>query len=76
MTQRTLRRRCVFTILALAWSSAMALEEPRFERIESDGSFDLRRYPACIVAETEVASDFANAGNAAFGRLARTRRSP
>jgi hypothetical protein len=55
----------------LAWGSVMALEEPRFEKLESEGSFELRRYAPYIVAETVVTTDFSSAGNEGFRRLAR-----
>lgn len=48
----------------------MALEELRFETLESEGAFELRRYAPYIVAETVVTSSFGDAGNEGFRRLA------
>jgi len=45
---------------------AVAVEEPAFEIVEADGIMELRRYAPLLVAETEVAGEFADAGNAAF----------
>jgi len=52
-------------------SRAMAIEEPAYRSLEQDGSFELREYPAHLVAETVVAAGFEEAGNIAFGRLFR-----
>ena len=49
---------------------AIAIEETKFEVIESEGNFELRQYPAHVVAETLVEGDFSEVGNAAFRRLA------
>ena len=59
-----------FACLLLACDLVMALEEPRFESLESEGALELRRYAPYIVAETVVATDFAAAGNEGFRRLA------
>jgi hypothetical protein len=47
----------------------MAIEEPGFQVLEQEGSFELREYPAYVVAETRVEAGFASAGNIAFQRL-------
>ena len=47
----------------------MAIEEPVFQVLERSGSFELREYPAYVVAETRVEAGFASAGNIAFQRL-------
>jgi SOUL heme-binding protein len=57
----------LFAVLASA--TAMAIEEPRFQVLEQQGSFELREYPSYVVAETRVEADFASAGNIAFQRL-------
>ena len=49
---------------------AQAIEETKYEVIESEGEFELRQYPAHVVAETLVEGDFSEAGNEAFRRLA------
>ncbi len=69
-TFRTLRAaRCAALFAVLASATAMAIEEPRFEVLEQQGSFELREYPAYVVAETRVEAGFASAGNIAFQRL-------
>jgi hypothetical protein len=55
----------------LVTSTAMAIEEPRFQVLEKDGSFELREYSAYIVAETRVEAGFEDAGSLAFQRLFR-----
>jgi len=49
---------------------AQAIEETKYEVIESEGEFELRQYSAHVVAETFVEGDFGKAGNEAFNRLA------
>jgi len=49
----------------------MAIEEPRFNVLEKDGSFELREYSPYIVAETRVEAGFEDAGSVAFQRLFR-----
>jgi len=60
---------CAALFAVLASATAMAIEEPRFEVLEQENSFELREYPAYVVAETRVEAGFANAGNIAFQRL-------
>jgi hypothetical protein len=48
----------------------MAIEEPKYTVVQSDGSFSVRQYDRMIVAETEVEADFESAGNRAFRSLA------
>jgi hypothetical protein len=59
----------IVTLLSIP--TAMAIEEPRFEVLEKDGSFELREYLPYIVAETRVEADFEEAGSVAFQRLFR-----
>jgi hypothetical protein len=49
----------------------MAVEEPAYRLIKSDGSFELREYVPQVVVETRVDAGFEEAGNVAFGRLFR-----
>jgi hypothetical protein len=49
--------------------STVGIEKSKYSVIEKDGRCELRVYPPCIVAETLVESDFAEAGNIAFRRL-------
>lgn len=58
-------------VALLATPTAMAIEEPRFEVLEKDGSFELREYSPYIVAETRVDAGFEDAGSVAFQRLFR-----
>jgi len=55
---------------ALAASPAMATEEPKFELIERDDAFELRRYAPMIVAETWVEGSLSEGSNAGFRRIA------
>jgi hypothetical protein len=48
----------------------MAIEQPSYAVLESDGQLELRRYEPYIVAETLVDADFERAGNEGFRRLA------
>ena len=47
----------------------MAIEEPKFEKLVEYEEFELRKYPAIVVAETVVEEDFGQAGTSAFKRL-------
>jgi hypothetical protein len=49
----------------------MAVEEPAYRLIQSDGSFELREYAPQVLVETRVEAGFDEAGNVAFGRLFR-----
>jgi hypothetical protein len=49
---------------------AMAIEKLHYETIDKDGSFELRRYPDHIVAETVVEGPFGEAANEGFRILA------
>lgn len=51
-------------------SEVMALEEPPYEVVEKRSDYEIRRYPAYLVAEFEVESSFEDAGNDAFRPLA------
>jgi hypothetical protein len=66
-TPHAARFAALFAVLASA--TAMAIEEPRFKVLEQQGSFELREYPAYVVAETRVEAGFESAGNIAFQRL-------
>lgn len=58
-------------LAVLTTATAMATEEPGFQLLETDGSFELRQYAAYVVAETRVEADFEDAGSIAFRRLFR-----
>jgi hypothetical protein len=49
---------------------AMAVEEPAFEVIESDGAFEIRRYKPMLIAETFVDGDMDEASSKGFRRIA------
>ena len=48
----------------------MATEEPKFEVLSQDGSIELRRYPAFVVAETTVEGDMDAASGKGFRAIA------
>lgn len=48
---------------------AMAIEEAKYDVLEKDGSFEIRRYYPLILAETFVSGDFKDVGNIGFRRL-------
>lgn len=56
-------------VLLLA-GEVMALDEPLFEILSRSSDYEVRRYPAYLVAELEVRESFEEAGNAAFRPLA------
>lgn len=58
------------TLATLAASTAMAVEEPPFQSLVKDGAFELRSYPALVVAETVVKGDMDAASNQGFRRIA------
>jgi hypothetical protein len=64
----------VTTCLALAalmfGNTAMAIEEPSFNRLEKAGSIEIRHYNAVIVAETFVSGDMSAASNSGFRLIA------
>ena len=55
--------------LQLGSACAMAIEEPDYEILETDGQFELREYASHLVAETRIEADFSDAGSAGFRRL-------
>lgn len=48
----------------------MAVEEPAFDLIESDGAFEIRRYKPMLIAETFVEGDMDEASSKGFRRIA------
>nr|WP_314901315.1 heme-binding protein [uncultured Deefgea sp.] len=54
----------------LVGAPAMATEEPKFEVISQNNHFELRRYPAILVAEVEVAGDMDTASGQGFRAIA------
>ena len=66
---KLMRRTLIAIALILVGTNAMAIEEPKYEVLQSSGKFELREYAPYIVAETVVDSDFEDAGNVGFRRL-------
>lgn len=68
-----INRKIISAILILLYSlyipSAMAIEEAKYDVLEKDGSFEIRKYHSMIVAETYVEGNFEDAGNMGFQRL-------
>ena len=58
-------------LIILSGGSAMAIEQPRYEVIATDGDIEYREYAGYVVAQTRMPGDWsANAaGNEAFRRL-------
>ena len=58
------------TSLFLIQASAMAIEEPSYQVIDTHEDFEVRRYEPYLVAEVDVNGGFDDAGNSAFRILA------
>lgn len=57
----------IFALSCFYWiSSAMAIEEVKYDVLKKEGAFEIRKYYDHIVAETYVDSNFKDAGNIAF----------
>jgi len=54
----------------LCTGSAMALEEPKYEVIQADGNFEIRKYAPLLVAETLIDGDMDEASNKGFRLIA------
>lgn len=48
----------------------MAVEEPKYEVLDSFGDIEIRKYGPLVIAETEVTGEFSEAGNEGFKRIA------
>ena len=57
-------------LFVLLTGKAMAIEEPRYEVIVSDGPYEVRRYAPMLVAETIVDGDMDEASNKGFRLIA------
>jgi hypothetical protein len=57
-------------LLMFTGNIAMATEEPAFQIVIDDGAFQVRDYPALVVAQTPITGDRGQAGNAGFRILA------
>jgi hypothetical protein len=73
-SRRAVLQRAASIILAacalLSAGSALAIEEPAFELIESSGGVELRRYAPYVIAETFVEGSLGAASNQGFRRIA------
>jgi hypothetical protein len=58
----------IFFIM-ISTGEVMATEQAKYQLITQDDDIELREYEPHVVAETEVDSDFEDAGSAAFKRL-------
>jgi DNA gyrase inhibitor GyrI len=64
-------RQLIFLFVSLILgSSAMAVEEPKFEILVQDGKFELRKYAPVIVAETFIDGDMDAASGKGFRAIA------
>lgn len=59
----------VLAFIAIAGGCAITTEEVRYKVLVKAKGFELRDYPAHVVAETVVDATLEDAGNKAFGRL-------
>jgi len=48
----------------------MAVEEPKFELVETLGEIEIRKYGPMVLAETELSGDFSEVGNQGFRLVA------
>jgi hypothetical protein len=60
----------VLGVLLLFGSQAMAVDEPPYRASDVEGAFEVRDYPALVVAEVTVTGDQDEAGNRGFRLLA------
>jgi len=56
-------------LITMPLRNAFAVEETKYSVVKSYPDFEVRDYPAYLVAETTVDADFENAGSQAFQRL-------
>ena len=62
---------CVLLLIGSFWSStAMAIEEPRYDVVTTEGEFEIRRYAPILVAEVEVEGDMDEASSKGFRLIA------
>ena len=69
MTQLKYAHFPILLIIALSTTSAMAIEEAKYDVISKDNDIEVRGYIAHIVAETLVNGELEEAGNQAFQPL-------
>jgi hypothetical protein len=66
----TSKFRLLWTLLFLFCEAAMAVEEPRYTVLAADPPFEVRRYAAFVVAQTQIKGDFDAASRSGFRRIA------
>ena len=57
-------------LVLLCHGQAMAIEEPKYDVIQTDGSFEIRKYAPILVAETFVDGDMDEASSKGFRLIA------
>lgn len=67
---KTAITRIAALVTGLLGATAVAVETPKFKLVEKFDDVELREYPECVVAETEVEGEQSEVGNEAFSRLA------
>jgi hypothetical protein len=60
----------LFSCLLVTAETAMSLEEPEFEVLSRKSGYQVRQYPAYLVAEVDVKGTLRSTGNQAFQMLA------
>lgn len=60
----------VLTAFIFSGGLAMAIEEPKYTLVSEEGVFQVRRYPAVLIAETFVDGDMDEASNKGFRLIA------
>ena len=68
--QRILAIAIVIFSLSFFGGAAVAVEEPPFRSVTKDNQFEIRDYPALVVAEVTVSGEQKEAGNKGFRLLA------
>lgn len=58
------------TLMLLLTGKAMAIEEPKYGVVLSEGQYELRQYAPMLIAETVVEGDMDEASNKGFRRIA------
>ena len=59
-----------FLFSFLCIGNVMAIEEPKYEIIQKDGAFEIRKYAPILIAETIVEGDMDEASNKGFRLIA------
>ena len=70
IAHNTLKQVILSISLLFALGPAMAVEEPKYQVLLQDGSFEHRLYASFVVAETTIKGDFDAASRTGFRRIA------